>query len=811
MKIQPFYADKNTGKLQTSWLESVMRLLPRTKLTALVAAILASGLRVGAACAQSIVLGFPAADLTTKTPFNPYTAPVVSVLDHQAAGGFYIQNSNTSLVEAYTGETGQRSYNGCGPSGEPCGYYNQALAPFHVNGNYTGTSADGGDAKKVLNYRGHSGYDYGYNSSTAVTVAAADGTLYIPARDPVNDSGGSDPWCAWHTFYIDHGNGWSTWYLHSDHLLIGSQRSCPGPGISADELMGPVTRGQPVGVIGNFGVVSPHLHFEVRRGCERSNGKIVNCKVVDPYGWLWPDADPLGYTNSLATTQAAPLWDPALSPPLPVINSVNLSGSTVTISGLGFQTGALIGLWSRAGQYFSAAVLPSSVIPPTQIVADISAQLGSQNPSSFVLTIQNPQGPRSVGKVLSVATAVASVPLALAGKSAPGGGTFVSFGNFFSLANSGNLLFTAQIDLNADGIADETDYFSSIGGQQSKVTVAGFSKVSPVLINNNGDMAFGDASNPGITQAIYFLAAANINPVMAVQTGEACPSPCPVNPSSTVYNLTGPFSLTDAKFATFYTSLLDPSTHVAACCYLYRYSSSDGSLIKVVGSGDAAPTGGNFAPQTWEGNQITSDGDVVFRAQLSDGSHGIFRFSPGQGISKIVMHGDPVPSPPGGTINFPTLSYPSRSVVGRQLIFDSTITGGASDEAILYKKDVTSTSLSDLSVIAYQGESTNSAVGGSFSVSGGTPGNNFPFIFGFSGGFSSLQSGGGVVFGSVLSGATTTLGSPTTQGVFVWTGRGMSKIAVDGDVLSSGATVFGPASPITNDVGQVEYFVSKIQ
>jgi len=136
-------------------------------------------------------------------------------------------DKNHTQVEAYTGELGKDN---CGPSGQPCGYKNPNSIIFVVNGNYTGTPADLAEAKMVLNYRGHPGYDYGYGQDTSI-VAPADGTLYLPASDPVN-SAGSDPWCTFHTFYINHANGWTTWYLHAAQLSIVVPHHDCSPGSS---------------------------------------------------------------------------------------------------------------------------------------------------------------------------------------------------------------------------------------------------------------------------------------------------------------------------------------------------------------------------------------------------------------------------------------------------------------------------------------------------------------------------------------------------------------------------------------------------
>jgi murein DD-endopeptidase MepM/ murein hydrolase activator NlpD len=120
-------------------------------------------------------------------------------------------------------------------------------------------------AKTFLNYDGHSGYDYSFEHLTNI-IAPAEGTLYKASADWVNANSNCpvQGWQQWHTFYIDHGNGFSTWYLHADKLepniesTIGNNY---GVGV-------PITRGQLVGYVGNFAKCSRvgyHLHLEVRQ------------------------------------------------------------------------------------------------------------------------------------------------------------------------------------------------------------------------------------------------------------------------------------------------------------------------------------------------------------------------------------------------------------------------------------------------------------------------------------------------------------------------------------------------------------------
>ena len=158
------------------------------------------------------------------------------------------------------------------------------------------------DGQFMLQYDGHSGYDYVGNLAVegATILAAADGTLEIPLEDPIT-SENSDPG-RFNSIRILHDNGYETWYLHAEEgseclaFGIGSAESgCqiddsnrPEPG---DQVR--VDAGQPIALVGNTGLgriaeclrrdgtkISDctekafHLHFEVRSDLET---------VLDPY------------------------------------------------------------------------------------------------------------------------------------------------------------------------------------------------------------------------------------------------------------------------------------------------------------------------------------------------------------------------------------------------------------------------------------------------------------------------------------------------------------------------------------------------
>lgn len=240
-------------------------------------------------------LRFPLKVLCGTAPCTPFTANIASVMDHSGTPLDPINpgpwHSINGKVKSYTGEVGEAIYGtNCTPGP---GYKNATETNFIINDNYVGAScpvkaphdpASNIFPRRFLNYDGHSGYDYPYPVGTPI-VAPADGQLFKAAEDNINHNsecklGKSkfSGWKEWHTFYIVHANGYSTWFLHASELdpVIEAQ-------IADDYTVSvPVIQGQVVGFTGKFGRCKPvgaHLHFEVRKGLHT---------VVDPYSEkLW--------------------------------------------------------------------------------------------------------------------------------------------------------------------------------------------------------------------------------------------------------------------------------------------------------------------------------------------------------------------------------------------------------------------------------------------------------------------------------------------------------------------------------------------
>jgi murein DD-endopeptidase MepM/ murein hydrolase activator NlpD len=239
-------------------------------------------------------LKFPLAVACNGIPCTPFTARIASIMDHSGTpldpvnnpGRFYVPDGK---IKAYTDETGEATFGtNCSPGP---GYKNATGADFIVNGNYVGATCPDNkphdpDAnihpRQFLNYDGHSGYDYPYPKGTPI-VAPAAGRLFKAETDSVNHNSAclhANGWKEWHTFYIVHDNGYSTWYLHGE---LGDAIEKQIGNDYAKSV--PVSKGQMVGFVGHFGACFPvpyHLHFEVRKGLDQ---------VVDPYSdglWIAP-------------------------------------------------------------------------------------------------------------------------------------------------------------------------------------------------------------------------------------------------------------------------------------------------------------------------------------------------------------------------------------------------------------------------------------------------------------------------------------------------------------------------------------------
>jgi hypothetical protein len=212
------------------------------------------------------LLGFP------LPGYTPYTAPVSAVMDNSVLERtpieFYVPGN---VIKAFNGETGRLEYGSI--------YLDPWKAIWLAFKNSTGTgffppSASGVRPLNYINgpylsYSGMPGYNYDVPAGTPV-LATADGKLYKAVTDPVNGAG----YDVYNNSYIDHQNGFFSWYLYAPLT----------PAILAEMASNPdghaqVTKGQVIGYVAPSGYdgIADRLHFEVR--CNGND----NQNVVDPY------------------------------------------------------------------------------------------------------------------------------------------------------------------------------------------------------------------------------------------------------------------------------------------------------------------------------------------------------------------------------------------------------------------------------------------------------------------------------------------------------------------------------------------------
>lgn len=203
--------------------------------------------------------------------YTPSTAPVGAVMDNSVLERtpieFYVPGE---VIKAFNGETG----------GDPYEYkYLDSFGKYwKAYKNSTGTDffppAAGGTRPlnylngPYLSYAGNPGYNFQVPEGTPV-LATGDGRLYKAVTDLVNGAGYS----YYYNSYIDHQNGYYSWYLYAP-LSAAIQTEISQNGYAQ------VTRGQVIGQ-----TIGDRLHFEVRyHGVDHAN-------VVDPYKlglWLSP-------------------------------------------------------------------------------------------------------------------------------------------------------------------------------------------------------------------------------------------------------------------------------------------------------------------------------------------------------------------------------------------------------------------------------------------------------------------------------------------------------------------------------------------
>jgi hypothetical protein len=238
-------------------------------------------------------------------------------------------------------------------------------------------------------------------------------------------------------------------------------------------------------------------------------------------------------------------------------------------------------------------------------------------------------------------------PVALAGQTAPGGGTFERFGVeslpvVAPVNDRGQVAFFASL---LRGAAGEGLFLAS-GGRLTKVavegdrapaggTLSGFARHPIPALNASGSVAFAAAVAGGGTVEGIFLAASG-RPLRAVAVAGR---PAPGIPSGTLAALDAP-ALNDRDDVAFLATVRRGRDTLEAV-----YLSRRGGLAKVVAQGEPAPGGGAFA--AFGPPALNGRGAVAFAAVVEGPSApgGLF-VADVDGVRRLVAAGDE--SPVGG-------------------------------------------------------------------------------------------------------------------------------------------------------------------
>jgi hypothetical protein len=273
---------------------------------------------------------------------DAYNVRINSVMDHSLAfnsSGTPITYGRNGTVTAYTDEEGRQKC-GCG-AGLDCidkssgnnilGYRNpNTCGDFSVNGQYTGGGGTNcgkthfdQSCKQFLSYDGHPGFDYHAPSGIGEPIyAPAPGVVFIPSSDPLTPvKAGGNPIEKFNILAVDHGNGFTTWYLHLGNQETGEDfRVIQCPNQPKIDLFLPANRTRhdiqvaadcQIGSVGDKGVPgSPHLHFEVRVGVRNFACIPPACAPVDPYGWAGSSGtDPYSLGAFKAFRSNSAIWN----------------------------------------------------------------------------------------------------------------------------------------------------------------------------------------------------------------------------------------------------------------------------------------------------------------------------------------------------------------------------------------------------------------------------------------------------------------------------------------------------------------------
>jgi hypothetical protein len=383
-----------------------------------------------------------------------------------------------------------------------------------------------------------------------------------------------------------------------------------------------------------------------------------------------------------------------------------------------------------------------------------------------------------------LSTGYSFAPVALLGDPAPGpeGGTFTFDFEPGGLNNKGQVVFTADLDEGAAG-GGEGVFLGGKGGLSQIIrfgesapgggTFGGFGSFSPDTINDSGDAAFGFGLDPftsplGANAGVYRYDHGSGKVTAVVVPGV---TPVPGAPGQTFAGAFFAPSLNnrgDLAFAALVPATVGFEAPLGQGVYL---ASPKGTISKIVSPGDTVASIGTFD----QANQpsINSKGGVAFAGHLTtdpatipEGStSGVYIKQAGGPIISIAHHGDSLPIPGGGV-----LDYAYSPVINNrgQVAFVGAVQGttgpipGVADVQVVFLY-----SGGSLTAVATPGQTMP---GGGHFVSTSEIGNQVD-----------LNNAGDVAFNAILD--TTTHVANGDQGLYVFSHGSLRLVARSGTVI----------------------------
>ncbi len=387
------------------------------------------------------------------------------------------------------------------------------------------------------------------------------------------------------------------------------------------------------------------------------------------------------YLCALAVALSAGLLLPALgmaAPPTVVARTgaATPAGGTynsLSTTPVASETGQLAFTSTVTGATFSAGLFagPAGALQAVALVGNAAPSGGNYAGLTGASLVSNSQGRLAFTASLTTAPGglFAGLPgslqtIALTGAAAPSGGNFNGFSSPLLLNDNGQVAFRSDL---SGGSSSRGIFFASAAGSLQTVALVGSAAPAggnysalggnPVL-NDAGQLAFAATLSGGSATAGIFAGAPGALQTIALQGATA--------PGSG-----------GAAYSSFVNPVMNGSGRVVFAANLTGgtaasglYGGISGSVQAIAVQGNPAPAGGNYGSLL--NTPVLNDlGQIAFNANLTGGSatSGLFFGLPGA-LQAVALQGDPTPA--GGT--YLSIGFPVLNAVG-QLAFTSSLTG----------------------------------------------------------------------------------------------------------------------------------------